>query len=214
MKRSIRSRVYEGLRGEILDFHLAPGALLVEIELAERYGTSRTPVREALQQLAAEGLIRQVPGRGAFVSEISMSDLVELFQIREALEVQAVRLAAQAEDLSRLESSFKLLGEAPDHIDRGDFQWYYSLMKQIDDNIAFLANNRRLQNLLNDVWAQVYRVRRVATTNPSRLLESVEEHRTIMTAILERRVSDAEEAVRSHIQNSLRNILVSVASYG
>ena len=75
---------------------LEPGTPLSEVDLSKRLGSSRTPVRESLHQLSREGLVRLVPGRGAFVAEISMRDIIELFQMREALETHAARLAAQA----------------------------------------------------------------------------------------------------------------------
>lgn len=87
-------RVHLQLRTEILNGDLAPGAPLGEVELSERFGTSRTPVREALGLLAADGLAEQIGGRGTAVSRISAADIEPLFELREALEVKAARLAA------------------------------------------------------------------------------------------------------------------------
>src|SRR5690606_10767984 len=91
-----RHQAYEQLKNLILDGELRPGEPMREQQLAERTGTSRTPVREALHELAREGLVRLVPGRGAFVAEISIPDLLELFQLRDVLEPYAARLAARA----------------------------------------------------------------------------------------------------------------------
>src|SRR5689334_16840640 len=89
-----RELAYAQLKADILDGTLRPGDPLGEVDLATRIGVSRTPVREALQRLAMEGLVTWVPGRGAFVSGLSVPDIVELFQLREALESHSARLAA------------------------------------------------------------------------------------------------------------------------
>src|ERR1700744_300862 len=94
-------RAYLTLRGEILDGELRAGTVLAEVEQSQRLGVSRTPLREALGRLAAEGLVSTHSGRGVVVPEVSADNVVELFELREALEVQAARLAARRRDVAR-----------------------------------------------------------------------------------------------------------------
>src|SRR6202012_3425989 len=93
-------RAYLTLRGEILDGELRAGTVLAEVEQSQRLGVSRTPLREALSRLAAEGLVSTHSGPGVVVPEVSSANAAELFEVREALEVQAARLAARRRDLS------------------------------------------------------------------------------------------------------------------
>lgn len=207
-----RTRVYETLRHEILGLTLEPGAALVEHELAARLGTSRTPVREALQQLSNEGLVHKNAGKRSYVAEISIADAVELFQIREALEAYATRLVAQSDTEFDWTQFIEALQGSTELIRAGKYDEYYRLTSAIDRAVAELTGNRRLQSELEEIWVHIYRMRRIAKTNYQRLLESVDEHIAIVSAIAEHRVHDAEEAVHQHIQKSLQHVLVALAS--
>jgi DNA-binding GntR family transcriptional regulator len=210
----VGTHVYATLRTMVLDLKLAPGAPLVETELSASLGVSRTPIREALGRLAREGLVRQYPGRGAFVSEISLPDLIELYQMREALETYAARLAAEsandagraelAELLSQLESQRSALAA-------GDNAHYYQLMAKMDGLVVRLAGNKRLAVALSEIWAQISRARRVATQTPSRLLDTVDEHEAILSAIRDGDAERAATATRQHVRKSLANIKMAVS---
>src|SRR2546426_7268669 len=113
-------RVYEHLREEILSEHLEPGAELLEVPLSEELGVSRGPIREAIGRLAAEGLVTVRPRRGAVVRSLSKDEFLELYQVREALEMMAVRLAVPrlgADDLAKLE---ELTGAMSRHAEQGE----------------------------------------------------------------------------------------------
>lgn len=208
--------VYERLKRAILDWDLSPGTPLSEVRLAEQLGASRTPVREAIQRLAREGLARAVPGRGAHVAEISIQDTIHLFQMREALEVQAARLAcakARKEDVQSLLDRF--VGEAHSIIDAGDYSGYLSLTASMDQFLVGAAGNPRLTAALEEIWAQTWRIRRLSSTDDARLHASVAEHVAILTAVNSGDPMAAGRAVRAHVQKSLRNILDSaMAQFG
>lgn len=201
-----RHQAYEQLKNLILDGELRPGEPMREQQLAERTGTSRTPVREALHELAREGLVRLVPGRGAFVAEISIPDLLELFQLRDVLEPYAARLAARAENRERVKPLLARLEGAPEMIEE-DPGTYYDLIREIDACMVDLAGNRRLADFLSQVWTQIRRARRLARTNPRRLLASVDEHAEILRAILDGEEEQAAEATRQHVKRSLQHLL-------
>lgn len=209
------AQVYGQLREMILTLEFPPGAPLGESDLSERLGVSRTPIREALGRLAREGLVRQYPGRGAFVSEISIPDIVELYQMREALESHAARLAAEsireegramlAELLEQLEGERKALAA-------GDNDRYYDLMARMDESIVRLAGNQRLAAALSEVWAQIRRVRRMASRSPARLLDTVDEHIAIISAIRDGDPERAATATLRHARHSLANVTRSMVN--
>lgn len=212
---SASDHAYETLRSMVLELELAPGAPLAETEVSERLGVSRTPIREALGRLAREGLVRQHPGRGAFVSEISVPDLVELYQMREALESHAVRLAAETVDehgrqtLREISEALELEREA---LERGETDSYYRLIARLDEAVVQMANNKRLANALVETWAQISRARRVASRSPSRMLATVDEHISLITAISDGDDERAAKEVRVHVRRSLANITASLNS--
>src|SRR6266704_464762 len=126
-------RVYEHLREEILSEHLEPGAELLEVPLSEELGVSRGPIREAIGRLAAEGLVTVRPRRGAVVRSLSKDEFLELYQVREALEMMAVRLAVPrltADDLSALEG---LIAAMDKHAKRDEIAEFF------EANVAFHA---------------------------------------------------------------------------
>jgi DNA-binding GntR family transcriptional regulator len=199
-------RVYEALQERIVKGELAPGVALPEQEISQLLGASRTPIREALQRLAREGLVELIPGRGAFVSEISVPDIIELFQLREALEPLSARLASRARNRAIIEPLRAELDDAHTMIDRDPAE-YYELSYRLDVAIVSLTQNARLGRSLAEIWSQVRRARLVASANPQRLHETVDEHRQILQAILSGDEQGAEEATRAHLRRSLRNIL-------
>lgn len=199
-------KVYEELQERIVRGELAPGAALPEQEVSQMLGASRTPIREALQRLAREGLVELIPGRGAFVSEIRVPDIIELFQLREALEPLSARLASRARNRGIIEPLLAELDAAPEMIDRDPAE-YYELTYRLDNAIVSLTQNARLARSLGEIWSQVRRARLVASANPQRLHETVEEHRHILQAIIAGDEQGAEAATRTHLRRSLRNIL-------
>ena len=219
MNKSVReggigTHVYETLRTMVLDLKLPPGAPLVETELSASLGVSRTPIREALGRLAREGLVRQYPGRGAFVTEISLPDLIELYQMREALETYAARLAADSANAASHAELSDLLVQLESQrtsLAAGDSAHYYQLMARMDGLVIRLAGNKRLAVALSEIWTQISRARRVATQTPSRLLDTVDEHEAILTAIRDGDAERAATATRQHVRKSLANIRTAVS---
>lgn len=199
-------RIYEILRKEILEFELPPGAPLSESELARRLGGSRTPVREAIRQLSHEGLAQVQPGRGAFVAEISLRDIVEVFEMREALETAAARLAARSGDRSLLAGFEAEFLEFNRPIGPTNSAAYYELIGRLDDAISKLCGNRRLARALVEVWSQVRRLRHLASSDPARLTETLDEHLEIVRAVLAGDEEKAGECVRGHVRRSAENI--------
>lgn len=205
-------KVYAALKERIVSWDLAPSTPVPESEVSQEFGASRTPVREALQKLAREGLVRIIPGRGAFVAEISFSDIVELSQMREALECQAARLASHSPQRAVLVQFVSALEKSRSTINETDNDAYYELTQQLDATICELAGNERLRDALDEVWAQVERMRHGAATNVSRLCDSVDEHIAIVEAIIDGQPACADDKTRRHLSNSVDNLLHTMRS--
>lgn len=197
-------RVYHQLRAEILEGQIAPGRQLAEVEISQRFGISRTPVREALGRLVADGLAEQSSGRGTAVTPVSTDDLLPLFEVREALEVQAARLAARRgrpevfADLAAELDGVSIQLEQEHHAPT-----YFDLVERMDRVIDEAAQNRWLDSTLSSVRLQLIRVRRLSAQDPSRLAQAAREHARIARAISSGSEQLAEAAVRMHLHEAL-----------
>jgi DNA-binding GntR family transcriptional regulator len=202
-------RAYDTLLDEIQSGTLPPGAVLGEVEQATRLGVSRTPLREALGRLAADGLVAQQSARVTVVTDIDAGDIRELFELRRALEETASRLAAERGDaatFAALADAFQRARlEGPDGLDA-----YYALISRFDGELDAAVANDYLTAALRTVRTHLVRVRRLARDNPDRLAASVAEHRLIASAIAAHDADLAAHATHVHLHNALAAILASV----
>ena len=205
-------RAYRDLRGEILDGVLAPGSVLAEVEQSTRLGVSRTPLREALSRLAADGLVAARPGRGVVVTEIPVQRITELFEVRQALDEQAARLAARRRNVAVFEGLQGEFRRAHELLDNGDpaRHDYYALVGRLDAAIDAAAGNDFLVATLGGVRTHVARIRRLSHDDPERLREAAREHLMIVEAIVDGSESLAAHATQLHLHRSLRHILGSI----
>ncbi|MDT3329046.1 MULTISPECIES: GntR family transcriptional regulator [Microbacterium] len=205
-------RAYETLLGEIQDGTLRPGAVLGEVEQAARLGVSRTPLREALRRLAADGLVEQASPRVTVVTGIDVDDIRALFDVRRALEETAARLASRAPD----RSIFAALAADFAAVDAGDgpvsdADAYYALIARFDAELDAAVGNDYLTSALRTVRTHLVRVRRLARDKPERLAASVSEHRLIASAIASGDADLAAHATHVHLHNALTSILDSLS---
>jgi DNA-binding GntR family transcriptional regulator len=202
-------RAYATLLDEIQSGALAPGTVLAEVEQATRLGVSRTPLREALRRLAADGLVFQQSARVTVVSPIDADDIRALFELRRALEETAARLAAgraEARTFRDLSSAFAVASVEGEHA-RDE---YYALIGRFDRALDQAAGNDYLTAALRTVRTHLVRVRRLARDNPARLAASVTEHRVIAEAIAEGDGDLAAHATHVHLHNALTSVLESL----
>jgi len=205
-------RAYATLLDEIQSGVPRPGAVLGEVEQAARLGVSRTPLREALGRLAADGLVAQQSPRVTVVTAIDADDIREIFEVRRALEESASRLAAERGDaaaFSDLARDFARvdLGAGDDGTDD-----YYALIARFDLALDAAVANDYLTAALRTVRTHLVRVRRLARDNPARLAASVAEHRLIAAAIGARDADLAAHATHVHLHNALHSILESLTA--
>jgi DNA-binding GntR family transcriptional regulator len=202
-------RAYAELLAQIQSGALAPGAVLGEVEQAARLGVSRTPLREALSRLAADGLVVQQSPRVTVVSDVDVDDIRALFELRRALEETAARLAAVRGDsaaFAALAADFARSSLAGD----AGRDAYYALIARFDAELDASVDNDYLTAALRTVRTHLVRVRRLARDIPERLVASVSEHRVIAAAIAARDADLAAHATHVHLHNALTTILASV----
>ena len=185
-------RAYRALRQEIVEGDLPPGALLGEVEQSARLGLSRTPLREALSRLVADGLAAPATGRGVVVTAVSLDEAPQLFDLRIALETLAARRAAEhiaepvngnatREDFAELAASFE---QATAQLAEGeDPTAYYALTAQLDAALDAASGNSYLAESLRGLRLHLGRLRRLARNSPARLAASAQEHAAIARAI-------------------------------
>lgn len=208
---SASERAYTALLDEIQSGALTAGSVLGEVEQAARLGVSRTPLREALRRLAADGLVVQQSPRVTVVADLDASDIRALFEIRRALEETSARLAAQrgdAELFAELAAEFAGVElDAP--AGRDD---YYALIARFDTALDDAVANDYIASALRTVRTHLVRVRRMARDKPARLAASAAEHRTIAQALAARDGDLAAHATHVHLHNALEGILESLAT--
>ncbi|MCA4132820.1 GntR family transcriptional regulator [Arthrobacter sp. M4] len=204
-------RAYSALKEDILEWRLLPGTVLAEVEQSERLGVSRTPLREALGRLTAEGLATAAGGRGVVVTAISLEDIDELFELRETLECRAAALAAQRGDRSAFLELHRELLNATELINSKDpgRHAYYALVGRLDEAIDGAIANSYLAQAMRSLRVHLVRVRRLASDDDQRLRAAAAEHASIAEAIAAGNPRLAEAATVVHLHRSLTHLKAS-----
>lgn len=206
----LREVVCETLREAIRKGVLQPGERLMEIQLAEELGVSRTPVREAIRKLELEGYVVMMPRRGTYVASLSIRDINEVFEIRTSLDSLASGLAAEritAEELERLERLLVSIGE---YIDQNDMEKIVETDTEFHDLLYQASRNARLVGIIFNLRDQLTRFRTISMGYPGRLQETLEEHRRLVEAIAQGNVELAQRAAEKHMERSEHTLLVSM----
>jgi DNA-binding GntR family transcriptional regulator len=196
---SLRERAFASIKQRILDSHYAPGELLSENHLAEELEISRTPIREALRDLASSGLVRILPQRGVAVSELTLQDIVEVYQLREQLECFAVRLAADR--MGPVDAaSFRADHErAMACMQAGQLRAAYDHSVKLHSRAIELARNSRLTQFMRQLGDQVHRFGLLTLRN-GRVGPALAEHGAIIEAMAHGNSAEAEALMRTHLR--------------
>jgi DNA-binding GntR family transcriptional regulator len=203
----LREVVFDSLREAIISGLLRPNERLMEIQLAEELGVSRTPVREAIRKLELEGFVVMVPRKGAYVAGVSLKDITDVFEVRASLEALACGLAAERitdeelENLERLLAQFAESGEVPEFVE-SDTGFH--------DHLYRCSRNTRLVQMLNNLRDEIQRFRAVSLGNPGRTRVALEEHRRIVEAVAERNISKAQHYAWEHIEKAENTLLEAI----
>ena len=200
----LRDVVFNALRQAILRGEFKPGERLMEIQLANKLGVSRTPIREAIRKLELEGLVIMIPRKGAEVADITEKSLRDVLEVRKALEELAVQLACEKitqEELEELEKAGenfkKVLNRSKDitEVAEADVRFH--------DVIYMATDNQKLIHLLNKLREQMYRYRVEYLKNPDVHEQLIQEHEEIVYHIKRREKAEATAVTCQHIDNQV-----------
>ncbi len=196
----LKDRAYERLKDKIVRGEFEPGRFLSERRLAAELAMSKTPVRSAIERLESEGLVRVSPQQGIVVAEVSLSEIIDLFEVRTALESFVVLQLAGTLTPERLRQLHENLDRQVEAAESGDVvenmrldTGYHFLLCEFQGNREITRVMWRMRDRLGRIIIGVLRQR------PQRMLESVEEHRAVVEAIAEGRGVEAADAMRSHL---------------
>jgi len=203
INRPLYQDVADRLRDQIFAKQLAPGSWLDEQSLAEQFGISRTPMREAIKALASEGLVTMKMRRGAYVTEVNRSDLDQIFTVLALLEGQAAKEAA----IKATEDELNLLDHLHHRLETAaadrDIEQFFEINGKFHELIQQIAGNRWMNGVIEDLRKVLKLHRKDSLTSTGRLQNSLIEHREILRSILKRDEMAAEAAMRKHFAHGL-----------
>ncbi|MBQ8418657.1 MAG: GntR family transcriptional regulator [Phascolarctobacterium sp.] len=208
--KPLRELVCESIRQAIIDGTFSPGERLMEIQLADEMGVSRTPVREAIRKLELEGFVVMIPRRGTYVADISIRDITEIYEIRTCLDELAAGLAAERITDEELETLNRLLVEFGQYINAGDMEKIVEVDTAFHEVLYMASRNDRLHSIINNLREQVTSIRGRSMSYPGRLTETMDEHRALVDSIAARDVERAQNAARIHIENAEHTLMKSI----
>jgi DNA-binding GntR family transcriptional regulator len=203
----IRDSVFSILRKAILDKKLEPGQRLVERNIAEQLGISRTPVREAIRKLELERLVTYIPRKGVVVTGFTKADIVEILVIRASLEALICSIAATKITPRELERLELLAKQIIDEYEKGNVKKSNQLNDKLHELIYRVAESPRLYDFLDTLREYISTFTQVAYSKPGRPEEAWTEHNEIIEALRNRDSTGAETAAKKHVENSSRAYL-------
>jgi DNA-binding GntR family transcriptional regulator len=199
--RALYEEVAELLRQRIFQRELEPGSWIDEVKLAQEYGISRTPLREALKVLATEGLVTMKMRRGAYVTEVSDQDLQEVYHLLSLLESDAAGVvaghgtAAQVRELQAIHAELEGAVQDPDR--------FFAINERFHMRLLEIAGNRWRNQMVADLRKVMKLNRHNSLLKSGRIAESLQEHRLVMQALDKRDAGAAVERMREHFRNGL-----------
>jgi len=200
----LKEKVYTYLYGSIVNGVYLPEEAIIEQEVSDKLGISRTPVREALKKLEHEGLVTHMPSRGTFVRSVSAYDIEEIMELRIMFETCALRAAIKQltdQELSKIESALSKLSP------ESAMEDFYAVDAKLHALIMKCSGNRRMFNFHEMLSGQMKLFGRISAQTPGRLVLSLDEHVQIVAALRERDYKKAEEALVSHLENVKQSTL-------
>lgn len=203
---SLHAGLVTGIRDMIVEGELEPGARVPERVLCERFGVSRTPLREALKALASEGLLELLPHRGARVARLTEADVDQMFPIMGALEALSGELACASLTEERFAEIQALHYQMVLHYTRRELKPYFDLNQRIHEKILEASGNPMLVQIYRNLAGRIRRARFLANMSPERWRKAVEEHEQILAALAKRDGAVLAEVLRRHLRNKCETV--------
>lgn len=201
-KISMSERVYQRIKSDILENKLKPGEKLIEENLANEFNVSRTPVREALKQLDQDGLITYYPRRGSVVSQISMKDAQELYEIREVLEGLAIRRICMEINSHNIKILERIITNMDKAIESNDYSTMEKLHRDWTEATLEMTNNELLKSYLLSVTKNLGRLRKISLYRPVQSIDAYKETKDIYNAIANNDPDESERLAKLHVKNA------------
>ena len=205
--KSLREIVFETIRTAIVQGNLKPGERLMEVQLAQELGVSRTPVRESIRKLELEGLVKMIPRKGAYVTPLSIKDLKEMMQIREALESLVAELAAENATEEEVEAMRKSNRGFEDSLRNGDEDGIIDYDITFHEILYKASRNERLCNMIHTLREQMQRVRVEYVHNVDDKLPLIGQHRAIIDNVAKHNPAEAAKYAAKHITVTEENMV-------
>jgi DNA-binding GntR family transcriptional regulator len=202
----MHEEVVARLRHKLVEGEIPPGARVPERELCEALGISRTPLREALKVLAAEGLVVLLPNRGARAARLTRESVQDLFEVCEGLEALAGELACQRISDQQVAEIAALHAAMLAHYRSGELIPYYGCNRSIHEGIVRAADNAVLSSLYESVAARIRRARFITPMTPERWTLAVQEHEAILNALLRRDGGGLAHILRTHLRHKFAEV--------
>ena len=205
--KTIRRRIYEHLREQLLNGEISPRQHLIEAKIAKELGTSRTPVREALHSLELEGLIESIPRVGYVVKSISEQEVEEICEMRMAIEGVAARWAIEKDHKKLVEELEKNISIAEEKVSKGDVRAFVDMDARFHEIISKFSGSKRLLELAQTLRRHMLRYRIQSIYSVDNVLRAIEGHKGIALAIRRRDLEEVNQAIRHHMEQSKSDIL-------
>ena len=206
-RKSLHSEVTDRIRQLIVESHLQPGQRVPELEISRDLGVSRTPIREALKVLAAEGLVELLPLRGAMVKTFSKKDATDMLALMSVLEIFAADKACKA-DQKKVDQVLALLARMSLLHAKGTRSEYFEVNQQIHDAIVAMADNESLSLVHSALSKRMRSLRFSGNSTPDNWRNALKEHEEIAAALQQRDTKKIKKAVGLHFKNPVKRIAV------
>ncbi len=197
---TLREKILETIRDAISNGTLKPGEKVVEPELAERFGISRTPIREAFRQLESEGFLTVIPRKGAVVVSFSSRQVEEFYAIKSILEGYAAHLACKNLTAKEIEKLCLINERLKQLADESDIKHFFKIHNDFHELFWRAADNEKLYEMISGLVGKFQRLRYASLNLPGRMLISVQEHAKIIEAFKARDAALAEQLVRKNAE--------------
>ncbi|MCX7922762.1 MAG: GntR family transcriptional regulator [Clostridia bacterium] len=208
--KPLREVIFNTLREAIIVGELKPGERLMEVQLAEKMGVSRTPVREAIRKLELEGLVNMIPRKGAHVAELSVKDIMDVLEVRSSLDGLATALSAERITEEEIKELKHVYTQFVTYVEKENLNGAIKKDVEFHDVIYRSSRNDKLIQISNNLREQVQRFRVIYLKDYSSPKELIKEHLDIYEAIVNKDSQRAQIAAESHIKNQEAAIISSM----
>ncbi|MCR5230845.1 MAG: GntR family transcriptional regulator [Solobacterium sp.] len=210
IKTTIREQIYDILKNRILSEYYAPGKKLSEVEICRELGVSRSPLREALRQLEADGLVSGTANKGVCVRKLNEKDVKDLYQVEIMIQNTSIQLGAQNIDEAKRKIFEELAEEFSQTYNSGDFDAYLSASEKLHNEIVSLCSNEITEGIYRQIGIRNYRFRLMSLKNPERFRNSYQEHLGIINALLSGDTALAQQIMLRHLQSASEVVTLQV----